>query len=175
MTLPPADQIRAVMVKAMADGRTLDTRAQLEPAIADILKLSPADRQSKSPNGTSILLNTIDALTGSADRAYGYFETVAPRRYRLSEQGRLAAQGDDPPIVGTTRTRNDSASGDRPDGPQPVISKARAAPPGRSARKTRNSAVSAAIPVDRAELAGALRDLAAAVERMANAVEPREP
>jgi 5-methylcytosine-specific restriction protein A len=91
MALPPTHEIRMAMVRALADGSTLDTRTELEPRVAALLGLSAVDRRAASPNGTTVLLNTIDALTGTADRSFGYFEKVAPRHYRLSHNGRSAA------------------------------------------------------------------------------------
>jgi 5-methylcytosine-specific restriction enzyme B len=93
MTLPPPEEIRNAMVLAMenAGGGPLHTRNQLEPAVAQNLRLSDEDRSEMSRNGTSVLQNKIDALIGSADRKLGYFESVEDKLYKLTAAGRVAA------------------------------------------------------------------------------------
>ncbi len=80
------------MLRAMADGSTLDTRNDLEPAVAEILSLADVDRYAKSTNGQSELLNKMDFLIGSWDSDFGYFARVAPRQYRLTPKGMDAAK-----------------------------------------------------------------------------------
>jgi 5-methylcytosine-specific restriction enzyme MrcB-like protein len=111
MTLPPSAEIRDAMLQALADGEARDTRDEIEPAVSSILGLSDVDRYAESGNGVSELMNTIDALTGSADRAYGYFERVGPRRYRLSQKGMLAAAGLGRSPAATGRAEQPTATG----------------------------------------------------------------